>query len=60
MFNVFHASIIFSIGWFIRNVMNFESSNTFAYFRILNVNAKVSNCFFDGNCYLLSNMNFKL
>ena len=56
MFNVFHASI----GWFIRNVMNFELSNTFAYFRILNVNAKVSNCFFDGNCYLLSNMNFKL
>ena len=46
MFNVFHASIIFSIGWFIRNVMNFELSNTFAYFRILNVNAKVSNCFF--------------
>ena len=54
MFNVFHASIIFSIGWFIRNVMNFELSNTFAYFRILNVNAKVS------NCCLLSNMNFKL
>ena len=58
MFNVFHASIIFSIGWFIRNVMNLELSNTFAYFRILNV--KVSNCFFEENCYLLSNMNFKL